>query len=132
MPLVFILNTQNAASSRNQGIELVTDVVAMRKKDLSWNIRFNFAHMWSKILTLPEAIAYEAYIADTWLYGNARGGMIRGKPATTLTGFHYQRNNQGKVLISPTTGLPIVEGTFLVIGDRMPDFYIRNAKHIPL
>jgi outer membrane receptor protein involved in Fe transport len=118
----FILNTQNAASSRNQGFEVISDIVAMRKKDLTWNIRFNFAHMWSKVLTLPEAIAYEAYIADTWLYGNARGGMIRGRAATTITGFHYQRNNTGKVLISPTTGLPIVEGTFLVIGDRMPDF----------
>ncbi len=118
----FILNTQNAASNRNQGVELVTDVVAMRKKDLTWNIRFNFAHMWSKVLTLPEAIAFEAYIADTWLYGNARGGMIRGRAATTITGFHYRRNNTGKVMISPTTGLPIIEGTFLVIGDRMPDF----------
>lgn len=118
----FILNTQNAASSRNQGIELVTDIGAIKKKDFSWNIRFNFAHMWSKILTLPEAIAYESYIADTWLYGNARGGMIRNMPATTITGFHYQRNNTGKILISPTTGLPVVEGTFTVIGDRMPDF----------
>ena len=118
----FILNTQNAASSRNQGVELVTDIVPIRKKDFTWNVRFNLSHMWSKVLTLPEAIAFEAYIADTWLYGNARGGMVRGKPATTLTGFHYQRNIAGQVLISPTTGLPIVEQTFLVIGDRMPDF----------
>ena len=88
----FILNTQNAASSRNQGIELVTDVSAIRKKDFSWNVRFNFNHMWSKILSLPKAIAYESYIADTWLYGNARGGMIRGLPATTITGQRYQRN----------------------------------------
>ncbi len=126
----FILNTQNAASSRNQGVELVTDVVAMRKKYLSWNIRFNFAHMWSEVLTLPEAIAYEAYIADTWLYGNARGGMIRGMPATTITGFHYMRNNQGKILISPTTGLPVREGTFTVIGDRMPDFTLGTLNNI--
>ncbi len=118
----FVLNTQNAASSRNQGIEAVVDVVAMKQKDFNWNIRFNFNHMWSEILTLPEAIAYESYIADTWLYGNARGGMIRGMPATTLTGYHYMRNNAGQVLISPTSGLPVVEGTFTVIGDRMPDF----------
>lgn len=124
----FILNTQNSGSTRNQGVELVMDVVAMRKKDLAWNVKFNFNHMWSKVLTLPEAIAYEVYIADTWLYGNARGGMIRGMSATTITGFHYQRNNAGKILISPTTGLPIVEGTFLVIGDRMPDFTLGTTN----
>ena len=126
----FILNTQNAASSRNQGIELVTDVVAMRKKDWSWNIRFNLNHMWSKVLTLPEAIAYEAYIADTWLYGNARGGMIRGRSATTITGFHYLRNIAGQIVISPTSGLPVIEGTFLVIGDRMPDFTLGTLNSI--
>ncbi len=118
----FILNTQNAASSRNQGIEIVTDINAVRKKSFNWNIKFNYNHTWSKILTLPAAIAYESYIADTWLYGNARGGMIRGMPATTITGFHYMRNASGKILISPSTGLPVVEGTFTVIGDRMPDF----------
>ena len=118
----FILNTQNAASSRNEGVEIVTDIALMKKRDFSWNIQFNFNHTWSKILTLPQAIAYEAYIADTWLYGNARGGMIRNRPATTITGFHYMRNNAGQVLISPTTGIPVVEGTFLVIGDRMPDY----------
>src|SRR5258706_7995123 len=56
----FILNTQNAASSRNQGVELVTDVVPVQKKDWAWNVRFNLNHMWSKVLTLPKAIAYEA------------------------------------------------------------------------
>lgn len=118
----FILNTQNAASSRNQGVEIVADINTIKKKDFNWNIRFNFNHTWSKILTLPDAIAYESYIADTWLYGNARGGMIRGMPATTITGFNYLRNNTGQILISPTTGLPVVNGNFLVIGDRMPDF----------
>lgn len=78
--------------------------------------------MWSKILTLPDAIAYESYIADTWLYGNARGGMIRNMPATTITGYGYLRNNNNQILISPTTGLPLNNGQFRVIGDRMPDF----------
>jgi len=126
----FILNTQNAASSRNQGIEIVTDINAVRKKNFNWNVKFNFNHMWSKILTLPEAIAFESYIADTWLYGNARGGMIRNMPATTITGFHYQRNAAGQILISPTTGLPVVEGTFTVIGDRMPDFTLGTLNSI--
>jgi hypothetical protein len=78
--------------------------------------------MWGRVLTLPAALAFEYYIADTWLYGNARGGLIRGMPATTITGFHYRRNNQGKVVINPATGLPVVNGTFDVIGNRMPDF----------
>ncbi len=118
----FILNTQNAASTRNQGVEVVVDLAAMRKKDFTWNLRFNFNHAWSEVLKLPDAIQYEYYIADTWLYGNARGGLIRGGSTSTITGFHYLRNNQGRVIINPTSGIPVIEQTFTVIGDRQPDF----------
>ncbi|KAK6020985.1 TonB-dependent receptor plug domain protein, partial [Ostertagia ostertagi] len=76
----------------------------------------------TEVLKLPDAIQYEYYIADTWLYGNARGGLIRGGSTSTITGFHYLRNNTGKVIIDPTTGIPVVEQTFTVIGNRQPDF----------
>jgi len=118
----YILNTANASSSRNQGIELTLDVAPVRHKDFSWNVRFNFSHMWSKVLTLPASIQQEFYLSDTWLYQNARGGITKGGTTTTITGFHYQRNNTGQVLINPTNGLPVVEQTFTVIGDRVPDF----------
>ena len=118
----FILNTQNAATTRNQGVELSLDYTAIRKKDFNWNIRFNAAHMWSKVLKLPEAVAYEYYIADTWLYGNARGGLIREGSTGTITSFGYTRNNNGDILINPATGLPVIDGTFKVHGDRTPAF----------
>ncbi|HMU45889.1 MAG TPA: SusC/RagA family TonB-linked outer membrane protein [Chitinophagaceae bacterium] len=125
----FILNTQNAAKSRNQGVEIVTDINILKKKEWNWNVKFNFNHTWAKVLDLPKALT-ESYIADTWLYGNARGGMFRGLPATTITGFHYLRNNTGQIIISPTTGLPVVQGTFTVIGDRMPDFTLGTLNSL--
>lgn len=118
----FILNTQNAASTRNQGIEVVVDFNPIRKTNLNWNMRLNFNRARSRVLALPEAIQSEYYIADTWLYGFARGGLIRQNPATTITGYHYQRNNKGDIVISASTGQPLVEQTFTVIGDRNPDF----------
>jgi len=33
-------------------------------------------------------------------------------------------------VVSPTTGLPIVEGTFTVIGNRMPDFTLGTLNNI--
>lgn len=117
-----VLNTLNASTTRNQGIELSVDYTAIRKKNFDWNIRFNFNHMWSQVLELPASIAYEFYIADTWLYGNARGGLIRGASTGTITGFGYARNNAGQILINPSNGIPVVDGNFLVRGDRTPAF----------
>ncbi|MET0299957.1 MAG: SusC/RagA family TonB-linked outer membrane protein, partial [Flavitalea sp.] len=57
----FILNTQNAASTRNQGIEIVLDVNPVNRANFNWNVRFNFNHAWNEVLSLPEAIASEYY-----------------------------------------------------------------------
>lgn len=118
----FILNTTNAGTVRNQGVEVVFDINLMKRKDLSWNMRVNFYRGWSKVLKLPTAIQQEMYIADTWLYGNARGGLKLNGSTTTITSFNYMRNNRGDILINPANGLPVVQGTFAVVGDRQPDF----------
>jgi TonB-linked SusC/RagA family outer membrane protein len=118
----YILNTQNAGSLRNQGIEISADVAPLRKPNFSWNVRLNFDHKWSRVLTLPASIGYEIYYSDTWLYGNARVGLIRNGSTTTITGYHYLRNIYGEILINPATGIPLVQATFTPIADRNPDF----------
>ena len=117
----FVLNTQNAGSTRNQGVEITLDGNLINKNDFSWNMVFNFNKMWNKVIALPKNVA-EYYIADTWLYGNARAGLSLGGSTTTITAYGYQRNDKGDILISPTTGLPVIDATFKVRGDRNPDF----------
>jgi len=120
----YVLNTGNVSSLRNQGIELSLDISPIKKKDFNWNIRFNFNHMWSEVLTLPLAIGVknDYYNSDTWMSGNTRGGLVRGHSTGTITGWGYQRNNAGQILINPATGIPLVDQNFYVRGDRTPDF----------
>lgn len=120
----FILNTGNVSSLRNEGLEVSVDVSPIKKKDFNWNVRLNFNHMWSKVLELPLAIGKENdyYNSDTWLYGNIRGGLVRGHSTGSITGYGYLRNNAGQVLINPATGLALTDPTFKVRGDRTPDF----------
>lgn len=120
----FILNTQNAASLRNQGIEITMNVTPVKTADFNWNVSFNFNHMWSKVLTLPASIDVlkDFYNSDTYIT-NVRAGLIRGNSTGTITGSTYQRNNTGKIIIDPASGLPLINtGTNSLIGDRTPDF----------
>ncbi len=119
----YILNTTNSSSLRNQGIELTLNLSPIRKKDFNWNITFNFNHMWSEVLTLPESIGIlnDFYNSDTYI-SNVRGGLIRGKSTGTITGSTYTRNNKGQILINPLTGIPVVTTGNLLIADRTPDF----------
>lgn len=120
----YVLNTQNAASTRNQGIEIAADydVVKGGGKSLNWNMRFNFNKMWNEVIDMPRNVS-EYYISDTWLYGNARGGLVLGGSTTSITSSSYLRNKDGRILINPANGLPVVSGgTFKVNGDRNPNF----------
>jgi TonB-linked SusC/RagA family outer membrane protein len=117
----FVLNTLNVGSNQNQGVEIVVDVTPIETKNLRWSSRFNFNRMWNEVTSLPANVP-EFYISDTWLYSNARGGLIVGGPTTTITAFGYARNNTGQILVSPTTGLPVIDANFRVRGDRNPLF----------
>jgi TonB-linked SusC/RagA family outer membrane protein len=117
----YVLNTQNAASTRNQGVEIAIDYNLVKKKNFNWDMRMNFNRMWNRVEDMPKNVA-EYYIADTWLYGNARGGLVLGGPTTSITAFGYSRNNAGKILINPANGLPVGDGLFTVKGNRNPDF----------
>lgn len=117
----YVLNTLNVGSTRNKGIEISMDGSPIQTKDFTWNVRLNFNRMRNEVLTLPDNVP-EFYISDTWLYGNARGGLVRGGPSTSITGYGYRRNDAGAILIDPANGLPLVDATFKVRGDRNPDY----------
>ncbi len=121
----FILNTQNAASLRNEGLEVTLNLNPVRTSNFDWNVGFNFNHMWSKVLTLPASIDLlkDFYNSDTYI-SNVRAGLVRGYSTGTITGSKYLRNNAGQILIDPATGLPLSSGTGtnFVIADRTPDF----------
>lgn len=116
----FVLNTMNVGTFNTWGWEGHIDGDIIRKKDgLMWNVGVNISHSGSKVVFLPANVS-EYYNAYTWNSGNIRNGIMVGNPITTLTGLAYQRNNDGQILIEPTTGLPLVNSKWSVIGDREP------------
>jgi hypothetical protein len=119
----FVLNTLNVGSNQNQGVEIAIDANIIQGKNFRWNSRVNFNKMWNEVLELPANVP-EFYQSDTWLYGNARGGLVVGGPTTSITSYGYQRNDAGQILVSPTTGLPLLDNVFRVRGDRNPDYTI--------
>lgn len=117
----YVLNTLNVGANQNQGVEVSIDANVVQTKNFKWNSRINFNKMWNEVLELPANVP-EFYQSDTWLYGNARGGLVVGGPTTSITSYGYAKNDKGDILISPTTGIPIIDQNFRVRGDRNPDY----------
>jgi TonB-linked SusC/RagA family outer membrane protein len=120
----YILFNLNGAETRNQGFELTFRATPVLANSFSWDILANFEKAHGKTLALPHALP-ESYVSDTWLFGNVRNGTAPGLSTQSLTGLFYLRNNQGKLLIDPTSGLPLRSSSFIDAGyDRTPDFLL--------
>jgi TonB-linked SusC/RagA family outer membrane protein len=118
----FILFNLNGAVTRNTGLELTVSGTPVLTPQFSWDVVTNFERARGRVLELPNALP-ESYVSDTWVYENVRNGVTPGLSTRSLTGLFYLRNNQGKMLIDPTTGLPVRSTVFIDAGyDRQPDF----------
>ncbi|WP_439651208.1 SusC/RagA family TonB-linked outer membrane protein [Pontibacter harenae] len=118
----FILSTFNAGTIQNEGIELQLNATPILTNNFSWDIRANYTRNRSELVELPEGVG-EYYNSDTWLYGNVRAGARVGGPLSTFTGYDYNRNDKGEILLSPTTGLPSINTSeWVALGDKQPDF----------
>jgi TonB-linked SusC/RagA family outer membrane protein len=116
----FVLNNMNVGTFDTWGWESHIDGdIISTKRGLKWNVGVNMSQVDSKVLYLPDNVT-EYYNAYTWNSGNIRTGIMKGYPITTLTGLAYERNEDGQVLISPTTGLPISSSKWSVLGNREP------------
>jgi len=118
----FVLFNLNGAVTRNSGLELSVRGTPITTPSFSWDVLANFDRSRGKVVSLPRNLP-ESYVSDTWLFGNVRNGNMPGLSTESLTGWFYLRNNQGQILIDPTTGLPLRSSTFIDRGyDRHPDF----------
>ncbi|MES2525302.1 MAG: SusC/RagA family TonB-linked outer membrane protein [Gemmatimonadota bacterium] len=120
----FVLFNLNGAVTRNEGLEITLRGTPLERGQFSWDVLTNFEAAKGTVLALPNALP-ESYVSDTWLFGNIRNGVAPGASTRALTGQFYLRNNQGKILIDPTSGLPVRSVPFIGGGyDRQPDFTI--------
>ena len=125
----FILFNLNGAATLNKGLEITLRGTPVKQKDFGWDVVANFYADKGTVTALPNALP-ESYVSDTWLYGNIRNGNTPGHSTRSLTGLFYLRNNQGQILISPSSGLPIRSTIFTDNGyDRNPDFTVGLNNH---
>lgn len=105
-------------------MELQLNATPIKTPDFSWDILANFTKNWSELVSLPGDVS-EFYNSDTWLYGNVRGGARVGGPLTSFTGYDFEKNEDGKILVNPSNGLPLLDTSeWIEVGDRTPNFTV--------
>jgi TonB-linked SusC/RagA family outer membrane protein len=115
-----ILQWINGGTVQNKGVELQLTGTPVRTKQFSWDITLNYGRNRNKIIKMPAGLP-QFYNSDTWI-ANIRNIAVQGGSIFQLASNRFQRNANGDLIISQTTGLPLVLGDYTVIADRQPDF----------
>ncbi|MES1198014.1 MAG: SusC/RagA family TonB-linked outer membrane protein [Chitinophagaceae bacterium] len=107
----------NAAAFSNTGLELDLRLTPLVKiHDVSINLKGNFTYQANKVSKIIEGV-------DELGIGNANY-VIVDKPAYTFKLTDYVRDDQGRVIVSPTTGLPTVDPTIKNFGQTAPKYIV--------
>lgn len=117
----FVLNDMNVGNFTTHGWDMHIDADIVRSQSgIRWNVGLNLSSAKSKVTYLPENVS-EYYNAYTWLYTGIRNGIKVGSSVTSITGYKYERNNKGQILIDPGSGAPVINTTdWQYLGDREP------------
>lgn len=118
-----ILKWVNGGTTQNKGVELQVTGTPVQKKNLNWDVTVNFSRNRNKILAMPVGIPF-FYNSDTWQIGSIRGQSVKGGNVYQLAANRYQRNTNGDIIVSATSGLPLLLSDYVVVGNRQPDFNI--------
>ncbi len=116
----YILELVNGGEIQNKGIEVELNATPVKTKDFAWKPFVNFFLNRGKVINLGNLPEY--YNSDTWIYANARASIFPGSSLMNIASYSYARNNKGQILVDPTSGMPISNGTFVTVGDRQPKF----------
>ena len=116
----YTAQNMNLGKVENKGVELLVNVRPVETKDFSWDLSWNFTKNNSKVISLPESLGGIATLYG--LNGSTTMYAIVGKPVGTFKAEVADRSPEGKIVVNPTTGLPVAAENFAICGNMNYDY----------
>lgn len=110
----------NAGEIENRGVEIALNTRPIQIKDFSWDLNFNFSKNSNKVKKLVDDMDMFELEKATWL--DVQVAAKVGENFGSIVGPDFQRNENGDILIDPTTGLPMYDKSNHVLGNASWDW----------
>jgi TonB-linked SusC/RagA family outer membrane protein len=111
----------NFGEMSNKGLEVAVDGTPVRTASgFTWNIYGTFTRNRNYVESLTEGV--EEIVLRPLYGGQVTPTLAAGHPYGVLKGTYNVRDDEGNLLIDPSTGLAIQSQDFDFLGDPNPDF----------
>ena len=110
----------NAGAILNQGFEITFGARLVQTKDFSWDLNINWSKNNNKVLKLTDENPELELARASWrnIYVSAREGEQYG----SICGPALLRNEEGRVIVDASTGLPKFTDDYKVLGNAQWDW----------
>ena len=110
----------NAGEIENKGVEIALNTRPIQTKDFSWDLNFKFSKNSNKVKKLVDDMDMFELEKATWL--DVQVAAKVGENFGSIVGPDFQRNENGDILIDPSTGLPMYDKSNHVLGNASWDW----------
>ena len=122
----FAYQVTNFGEVRNRGIELLLNFVPVKTMDFRWELGFNFAKNWNKVLSLPESLEGGRSVINQFSTGGTKDAVYLYAEAGRPIGEFYTYQNtytaDGKIIVG-SDGQPILTDDVVDTGKNInPDW----------
>jgi hypothetical protein len=120
----FASTSVNVGKLTNKGVEVLLTVTPIRTSTITWDVSFNFAKNNSKVVSLIEGqdqLVVDPFTAEP----RTRTVLIKqivGQPYGMITGLMQLRDPATGLLVYDSSGAPLTDGSYQVLGNGVPDF----------
>lgn len=138
----FQTQLQNAATIRNEGIELTADLIPVQRRNFSWRVGGQFARNNNRVLSLGDSA--RQFVPMGGAFSGAPGAAVRGERVGVLRGNDFYRCGVGNLpstieqgcagapagaVFIAANGFPVLDPEVRVIADPHPDWTagLRNS-----
>jgi TonB-linked SusC/RagA family outer membrane protein len=117
----------NSGKSRNNGVEMLLNVVPVNAKNFRWDITLNGAYNITKVLSLLSDKLGERITVGTHVF-NGELRQVVGQEMGQIYGFGFRRDAQGRMILGGN-GIPLRTLDLISFGSALPKWVggINNA-----
>lgn len=108
----------NSGKSRNQGFEMLLNVVPLKTRDFQWDVTFNGSYNITKVLSLLTDTPGERITVGTHVF-NGELRQVVGQEMGQIYGFGYRRDAQGRQVFG-ANGIPLRTADLISYGSALP------------
>ena len=115
----FTLQVLNVGTITNKGVELQLSGTPVKIGDFSWDISVNYAKNNNEVTELNDGSTQITLVAQGLTPGLL---LVKGKPYGVFEATQALRNEEGKIVVDPNTGIPIDDPNPVQLGSVQPDW----------